>query len=118
MESREAAEKIDEISGVEGLDCVMIGPTDLGANLGYPENDKAVKMVRSVEDSVLGLRPNGPYLAVFAMPNYGPNEMVKRGYNLICGAVDIALFRDAALADVNQFRNVRNDTSLDAKKGM
>ncbi|KAL8138871.1 hypothetical protein V2J09_004872 [Rumex salicifolius] len=112
VESPAAAAKMDEISAVDGLDCVMIGPTDLGANLGYirdPGNQNAVKAVRAVEEAVLGRGPNGPFLAGFAMPNDGPNEMVKRGYHMICGAVDIALFRDAAVADVNKFRKLVNE---------
>ncbi|GAB4857661.1 hypothetical protein Ancab_015567 [Ancistrocladus abbreviatus] len=111
VESEEAVEKIDEIAAVDGLDCIMIGPNDLGANMGYirdPENEEVTKMVKVVENRVLGLKPKGNkrlYLAGFAMPNDGPIELKRRGYHMVCGGVEIELFRNAVVEDVNKFKN-------------
>lgn len=110
IESEEAVEKIEEIVAVDGLDCIMIGPTDLSANMGYirdPGNEKAVKRVQEVEKVVLGMKPKGEkrvYLAGFAMPHDEPKELKKRGYHMVCGAVDIGLYRDAAAKDVANFK--------------
>ncbi|GMH09295.1 hypothetical protein Nepgr_011136 [Nepenthes gracilis] len=112
VESEEAVEKIDEIVAVDGLDCIMIGPNDLGANMGFisdPEHKDVGQMVRVVESHVLDRRAESdrrPYLAGFAMPNDGPSELKKRGYDMVCGAVDIALFRDAVVEDVNKFKKI------------
>lgn len=110
IESEEAVEKIHEITAVDGLDCIMVGPTDLSANMGYirdPGNENAVKAVQTVENVVLDMQSKGNksvYLAGFAMPHDEPKELKKRGYNMICGAVDILLYRDAAVKDVQKFK--------------
>lgn len=110
VESEEAVEKIQEITMVDGLDCVMVGPTDLSANMGYirdPGNENAVKMVQTVENAVLSMKPKGDkrvFLAGFAMPHDEPSELKKRGYQMVCGAVDIVLYREAAVKDVLKFK--------------
>uniref|UniRef100_A0A803L5A3 HpcH/HpaI aldolase/citrate lyase domain-containing protein n=2 Tax=Chenopodium quinoa TaxID=63459 RepID=A0A803L5A3_CHEQI len=110
VESEEAVHKIQEITAVDGLDCIMLGPTDLSANMGYirdPGNENAVKMVQTVENAVLGMKPKGDkrvYLAGFAMPHDEHSELKKRGYHMVCGAVDIVLYRDAAVKDVLKFK--------------
>ncbi|KNA14083.1 hypothetical protein SOVF_110810 [Spinacia oleracea] len=110
VESEEAVHNIQEITAVDGLDCIMVGPTDLSANLGYirdPGNENAVKMVQTVENAVLGMKDKGDrrvYLAGFAMPHDEPSELKKRGYHMVCGAVDIVLYRDAAVKDVLKFK--------------
>lgn len=111
VESEEAANKIQEIAAVDGLDCIMIGPTDLSANMGFirnPGNENAMKLVQVVENAVLSLKSRSNtrvYLAGFAMPHDEPIELKKRGYDMVCGAVDIALYRDAAVKDVIKFKN-------------
>ncbi|XP_021757741.1 uncharacterized protein LOC110722758 [Chenopodium quinoa] len=110
VESEEAVNKIQEIAAIDGMDCIMLGPTDLGANMGYiqdPGNENAVKMVQTVENAVLGMKPKGDkrvYLAGFAMPHDEPIELKKRGYHMVCGVVDILLYRDAAVNDVLKFK--------------
>lgn len=38
VESKTALDNLDEILDVEGIDGVFIGPADLSASLGYPDN--------------------------------------------------------------------------------
>lgn len=112
VESEEAVHKIQEIMAIDGIDCIMIGPTDLSANMGYirdPGNENAVRMVQTLENAVLGMKPNSKgdkrvYLAGFAMPHDEPNELKKRGYHMVCGTADIVLYRDAAVKDVLKFK--------------
>ena len=54
IEHIQAVENAEEILSVKGLDCYFIGPTDLGASLGY-DSDKtaaAIKQVLSVGKSL------------------------------------------------------------------
>ena len=36
IETKEAIENLDEIAAVDGIDCLFVGPFDLGNNIGYP----------------------------------------------------------------------------------
>lgn len=118
VESEEGVKKIDEIAAVDGVDCIQMGPLDLSASMGYlwdPGNKKVREVLRSAEKQVLKLKSKakkeegggnggGAYLSGFAMPHDGPDELRGRGYHMVSGAVDIDLFRRAAVEDVKKFR--------------
>lgn len=107
VESEEAVKKIEEIAMVEGVDCIQMGPTDLSAGMGFLNdlgNKRAKEMLQRAEKSVLGLK-NGAFLAGFAMPHDPPSELQRRGYHMVSGAVDIGLFRDAAIADLRKHKS-------------
>ncbi|KAI5084512.1 hypothetical protein GOP47_0000681 [Adiantum capillus-veneris] len=102
IESAEAVDHILDIAAVDGVDCLMLGPTDLSSSIGYlhdPGHENVMKLMHRAEKAVLSA-PVTTYLGGFAMPHDPPEEMRKRGYHLISGAVDLALFRNAAVADV------------------
>ncbi|KAH7373593.1 hypothetical protein KP509_17G063900 [Ceratopteris richardii] len=102
IESAEAVDRIPDISAVEGVDCLMLGPTDLSSSIGYlhdPGHEEVMKLLYRAEKAILSASC-GTYLAGFAMPHDPPTEMHKRGYHMISGAVDVAIFRNAAVADV------------------
>ncbi|CAI0408856.1 unnamed protein product [Linum tenue] len=113
VESAEAVKKVGVISAVDGVDCVMMGPLDLSADMGYltdPAHPKVKEMMADAEEAVLGRirsRGSGAYLGGFAVGNddgLGPAEMRSRGYHMVCGAVDVGLFRDGVVRDVNKFK--------------
>lgn len=108
VESEEAVKRAGEIAAVDGVDCVMVGPLDLSASMGYlrdPGNEKVKELMKVAEGAVLG-GDGAAYLAGFSMAQDPPNEMRKRGYNMVCGGVDLALFRNAAVEDVKRFKNM------------
>lgn len=105
----DGAKKAEEIASVDGVDCIQLGPLDLSASMGMlwdPGNKKVREMMRKVERAVLGTDPaqGGAHLAGFAMPHDGPLELGKRGYHMVSGAVDVGLFRAAAVEDVGRFK--------------
>ncbi|KAK3005521.1 hypothetical protein RJ639_016361 [Escallonia herrerae] len=111
VESEEAVKKIEEIAAVDGVDCIQMGPLDLSASMGYlwdPGNKKVREVMRSAEKGVLktagGSGGGGAFLAGFAMPHDSPDDMRGRGYHMVSGAVDVGLFRSAAVEDVKKFK--------------
>ena len=90
----ESVENVKDIAAVDGVDCIIFNvPLDL-TNL------------RMAEKSVLE-NANGPYLAAFAMPQGHDSavELKRRGYHMVCGGVDLTLFRDAAFHNIKTFKN-------------
>ncbi|XP_074265018.1 uncharacterized protein LOC141587429 [Silene latifolia] len=126
VESLHAADKVDEIAAVDGVDCIQMGPLDLSASMGYlwdPANKKVRQTLHKVEKAVLKSskpgKSGGPYLCGFAMPHDTPQDLRSRGYHMISGAVDVAMFRSAAVEDVTNFK-LSLETGLpdsDAKDG-
>lgn len=109
VESEDGVKKIEEIAEVDGVDCIQMGPLDLSASLGYlwdPGHKKVREVIRVAEKAVLGTKggKGRAYLAGFAMPHDSPDNLRTRGYNMVSGAVDIGLFRSAAVEDVRQFK--------------
>ncbi|KAK9274448.1 hypothetical protein L1049_021695 [Liquidambar formosana] len=109
VESEEAVKKIEEIAAVDGVDCIQMGPLDLSASLGYlwdPGHKKVKEMMNVAEKGVLGSKPEkgGAFLAGFAMPHDTPEDLRVRGYQMVSGAVDVGLFRSAAVEDVKKFK--------------
>uniref|UniRef100_A0A7N0UV38 HpcH/HpaI aldolase/citrate lyase domain-containing protein n=1 Tax=Kalanchoe fedtschenkoi TaxID=63787 RepID=A0A7N0UV38_KALFE len=115
IESEEGVKKVDEIAAVEGVDCIQMGPLDLSASMGYlwdPGNKKVREMMKTAEKAVLNSRSGkkddesatGAFLAGFAMPHDAPIDMRRRGYHMVSGAVDVGLFRSAAVEDVKKFK--------------
>lgn len=108
VESEEGVKKIEEIAEVEGVDCIQMGPLDLSASMGYlwdPGHKKVREVLRTAEKGVLKSGKGGAFLAGFAMPHDNPEELRKRGYHMVSGAVDIGLFRAAAVEDVRKFKS-------------
>lgn len=114
VECEEAVKKVEEIANVEGVDCIQMGPLDLSASMGYlwdPGHKKVREMMTLAEKGVLktgkkkGKDYEGTFLSGFAMPHDSPEELRKRGYHMVSGAVDIRLFRNAAVEDVRKFKS-------------
>ncbi|KAK3129647.1 hypothetical protein QOZ80_6BG0482800 [Eleusine coracana subsp. coracana] len=111
----ETAAGIAEIEAIAAVDGVQMGPLDLSASMGYlwdPGNRKVRATLREAERKVLEARKkkvagsdgNAAYLGGFAMPNDPAEQLKLRGYHMVAGAVDTALFRKAALDDIKRFR--------------
>jgi 2-keto-3-deoxy-L-rhamnonate aldolase RhmA len=122
VESEEGVKKVEEIAAVDGVDCIQMGPLDLSASMGYlwdPGNKKVKEMMRVAEKAVLGVGPkaSGAYLSGFAMPFDAPDDLRRRGYHMVSGAVDVGLFRSAAVEDVKRFKMGLMEGSDDAEDG-
>ncbi|PKA66320.1 hypothetical protein AXF42_Ash007017 [Apostasia shenzhenica] len=113
IESAGAVTEIEAIAAVDGVDCLQMGPLDLSASMGYlwdPGNRKVRAVLRDAERRVLAARKaeaaaeGGPYLCGFAMPHDPPEDQKVRGYHMVAGAVDLGMFRKAAVEDVMRFR--------------
>lgn len=123
VETAAGVEQIEGIAGIEGVDCVQMGPLDLSASMGYlwdPGHRKVRAVLREAERRVFAVKKAaeeagavGPYLGGFAMPHDRPEELKKRGYHMVAGAVDVGMFRKAAVEDVVRFRTAIEDGQED-----
>ncbi|KAK7407665.1 hypothetical protein VNO78_09663 [Psophocarpus tetragonolobus] len=125
VESEEGVGNAGEIAAVDGVDCVQMGPLDLSASLGYlwdPGNKRVKEVLREAENKVLESRNDdveaGAFLAGFATLYDAPGDMKSRGYHMVSGAVDVGLFRSAAVEDVLRFKiDASHADEADDKEG-
>ncbi|XP_072980250.1 uncharacterized protein [Typha angustifolia] len=115
VETPSGLAQVEEISAVEGVDVVQMGPLDLSASMGYlldPGNRKVREVVRETERRVFAVRQaakgiRGPYLGGFGKPHDDAEQLKLRGYHMVIGASDVGMFRKAAVEDVRRFRSVK-----------
>ncbi|KAJ0968425.1 hypothetical protein J5N97_025342 [Dioscorea zingiberensis] len=106
VETTVGVSEIEAIVGVEGVDCVQMGPLDLSTSMGWlwdPGNKKVRAVLKEAERRELGMG-RGLWLGGFAMPHDREIELKARGYHMVVRAVDIGMFRAAAMEDVLHFR--------------
>ena len=98
IETREALDNLEEIVGVQGLDAVFVGPSDLGQNLGYgPGMDREEPEVLGAIESILAAeREHGLTAGIFTgTPEYA-SRMVEKGFRFVTISSDARLMAAAA----------------------
>ena len=76
VESKTALDNLDEILDVEGIDGVFIGPADLSASLGYPDNAGHPEVQRIIETSIRRIRAAGKAAGFLAVAMAGPPALL------------------------------------------
>jgi len=100
IETLAGAANAAEIAAVEGVDAVFIGPNDLSGDLGalgqfdHPDFTKAVAAIEA------GVKSAGKALGCLPYPGSDPAALYRRGHRFICSGADVAMLRDACLAQL------------------
>lgn len=94
VESRTALENLDAILEVDGIDGVFIGPADLSASLGYPDDAGHPDVQRVIEQSIRRIRAAGK-AAGFLAVDPAMAENVLPGANFVAVGVDTMLYTQA-----------------------
>ena len=106
IETHEALENLEEILGVEGLDAVFVGPSDLGQSLGHgPGMDRGEpEVVEAMETVLAAARGRGLAAGIFTgSPEYA-SRMVEKGFRFVTISSDARLMASAAAAAVSALR--------------
>jgi 4-hydroxy-2-oxoheptanedioate aldolase len=106
IESVQAVENIDAIAAVDGVDVLFIGPHDLSGNVGRLGDLKHPEVAELIARAEAGIRRSGKPMGTIPHPGATWRDMFERGYQMINAGSDVARLRDAALADVKEFRRV------------
>ena len=104
IESTGALDKIEEIAGVDGVDAVFIGPSDLAASMGHLGNPMHPDVQAAIDDGFRRLK------AVGARSGYltGNEDEFRRrladGIDFISYATDAVIVRNATLQLVHRLK--------------
>ncbi len=103
-ESKTALENLDEILDVDGIDGVFIGPADLSASLGYPDNAGHPEVQRIIEQSIRRIRAAGKAAGFLAVDPEMAKKCLRWGANFVAVGVDTMLYTQALDARLALFR--------------
>ena len=106
IETRAALDALDAILGVEGIDGVFVGPSDLSialtngatVNQSHPEVDKALDHI------VKRARAAGKFAAAFCADGKRAGEVAAKGYQLMSIGTDQVLLRAGCKAGLDAAR--------------
>lgn len=104
VESPQGVQAIHDIAAVDGIDGIFLGPLDLSASvgcMGHFDDPEFQRLLEQAEDSILH---SGKLLAGFRSSGRDISEMFDRGYQLVCGSVDLGVLRDGCRRDYEEGR--------------
>jgi len=106
IESAKAIDNIDAIAAVDGIDVLFIGPHDLSGTVGQLGDLKHPEVARLIARAEQGIQRSGKPMGTVPHPGTTWRDMFQRGYHMINAGSDVGRLRDAALAEVKEFRSV------------
>ena len=106
IETREALDAIDAILGVEGIDAVFIGPSDLsiGLSRGASLNPASAEVDAALDHALKRARAASKRIGVFAPNGERAAEFASKGFDLIAIGTDLGLLRAGAQAALQAAR--------------
>ncbi|MCX5470009.1 aldolase/citrate lyase family protein [Acinetobacter nematophilus] len=113
VESKTAVENLNEILKVEGIDGVFIGPADLSASLGYPdqaEHENVQAVIKKTIDKILA---SGKAVGFLAPDPAVAKRAIEWGVTFIAVGVDTMLYTQALDDRLNLFK--QSNTNLEVK---
>jgi len=104
VESLESIANLEEISSVDGIDMLFIGPLDLSGTAGQLGNFDNPVFIEALSRAEQVIKDSNKFLGGIPRPGDTPRDMFSRGYNFIVSTSDVMLLRDAALQDILENR--------------
>lgn len=92
VESRAGLAALDGILGVEGVDGVFIGPSDLSSDMGHPGRIDAPEVMAAIEDALRRIRASGKAAGVFATRPDFAARCRAAGATFVAVGVDLSLY--------------------------
>jgi 2-keto-3-deoxy-L-rhamnonate aldolase RhmA len=100
VETPKGVAAITDIAKVDGIDAIFLGPLDLSASIGKMGQFRDANfqaLLAEAEQRVV--ESEHCLLAGFRVPGRPLSEMFENGYSLVCGSVDLGLFKAASIQD-------------------
>lgn len=105
IESASGVANVEDILAVEGIDGVIIGPSDLTADLGCAGDFSQAAYARAVARIEQAAAARGKLLGTAPHPGSPFEALVARGHRLLIIGDDVSLVREAMSAQVAKARS-------------
>lgn len=107
VESKKALDNLDDIIMTDGIDGIFIGPADLSASLGYPDNAGHPEVQQKIEQAIKRIRQLGKAAGFLATDVEMAKKCISWGANFVAIGVDTMLYTQALDERLNQFKTTK-----------
>jgi 4-hydroxy-2-oxoheptanedioate aldolase len=104
VETRAALDNLEAIAGVEGVDGVFIGPSDLSASLGHLGNPQHAEAQAAMKDAVTRLKKLGKPAGILTGNEQEARRYIDWGYLFVAVGADVGLLARHADALAKTFK--------------
>ncbi|PWC09780.1 2-keto-3-deoxy-L-rhamnonate aldolase [Brenneria roseae subsp. americana] len=104
-ESKTAIDNLDALLEVDGIDGIFIGPADLSASLGYPDDAAHPEVQHVIETSIKCIRRAGKSAGFLAVDTAMAEKAILWGANFVAVGVDTMLYTEALDNRLSYFRH-------------
>lgn len=112
IETPDAVATCDQIAAVNGVDMILLGPSDLTAEMGIHGQYENEHFHRAVDSVAAACRAHGVALGVAGIKSV---DLLKRfaglGLRFISAGTDVGMMTEAATARANALRELESDTA-------
>ncbi|KBZ60905.1 HpcH/HpaI aldolase family protein [Mycobacterium colombiense] len=109
VETPEAVEAADSIASVDGVDMILIGPSDLTAAMGIHGQYENAHFHHAVESVAAACRSHGVALGIAGIKSVDLlNRFVRLGLRFISAGTDIGMMTEAATTRAQALRELQN----------
>lgn len=110
IETRKGLAALDEITTVEGVTGVFIGPSDLAADLGYLGNPTAPEMQETVTGALARVKALGKAGGVLTADNDFARRCLEAGATFVAVGSDVGLYMNALATTAARFMGAGKDS--------
>jgi 4-hydroxy-2-oxoheptanedioate aldolase len=104
VETRAALHALEEIAGVEGVDGIFIGPSDLGASLGHAGDPGHPEVTAAVEDAIRRSERAGKPAGMLTLDPAFARRCIEAGSTFTAVGIDVSVLARGAEALARSFR--------------
>jgi len=107
VETRAALDQLEAIAGVEGVDGVFVGPSDLAASLGHIGNPQHPDAQAAIQDAAKRLEAAGKAAGILTTAKAEARRYIEWGYTFVAVGTDTGLLARHADALAKAFKAAR-----------
>jgi len=108
IEGKKGVENLDEISEVDGLDTIFVGPYDLSQSLGVPGQIDHPKVREKIREVVGKVRKAGRSLGIYVDDVETAKRWIDLGAQFIALLVDLVIFSQACRSLIGRLKNLKD----------
>lgn len=91
IETKEALQNVDEIAAMDGIDVLLVGPFDLGNNIGHPILDGTMhaELHEAIDTINAAAQKHGKRTGIYCTSGEQGKFYADKGFNMISVAADM-----------------------------
>ena len=91
IETKEALSHVDTIAAIDGVDVLLVGPFDLGNNIGHPILDGTMhtELVQAIDSIQQAATKHGKRTGIYCTSGEQSRQFAEKGFNMVSIAADM-----------------------------